>query len=417
MRAAGRFVPARLRLGARRPDPRRFGSIFAAVSLPVGTAAARPAISDRVRFLAGVFGVFTAIVAASALQHALVDAVLGHERVVSFGRSLGVTALTWYLWALLTPAIAELVRRFPFTRNRWRSSLLAHLPASAVLFGVQMALFGLASRVFGLSPDLLRPRLRALPPPPPRSAIQDVLVGYAFRGAGTYALIVLGLILFEYARKDRERVALEGQLALAELKALRMQLQPHFLFNTLHAIGVLIHSDPKAAHLMLTRLAELLRLSLDTASEPELPLETELLFVEKYLAIQKVRFGDRLTVRYALEPGAMRGLVPTLVMQPLVENALEHGLAPHARLGVIEISAAREGDALTIRVKDSGDGLSESSPRMRSGVGLANTRSRLRQLYGDRSRLTLSNLAGGGLEALLEMPWREAPLTSTPGGT
>ena len=94
------------------------------MSLPVGTAAARPAISDRARFLAGVFGVFTAIVAASALQHALVDAVLGHERVVSFGRSLGVTALTWYLWALLTPAIAELVRRFPFTRNRWRSSLL-----------------------------------------------------------------------------------------------------------------------------------------------------------------------------------------------------------------------------------------------------------------------------------------------------
>ena len=337
--------------------------------------------------------------------------VLGRE--IPFGRSLAATALTWYLWALLTPAIASLVWRFPLTRVRWRSSLLVHLPASAALFGAQMALFGLASRAFGLSPDLLRPRLRALPP---RSAIQDVLVGYAFRGAGTYALIVLGLIFFDYMRKDRERVALEGQLALAELKALRMQLQPHFLFNTLHAIGVLIHSDPKAAHLMLTRLAELLRLSLDTASEPELPLETELAFVEKYLAIQKVRFGDRLTVRYALEPGAMRGLVPTLVMQPLVENALEHGLAPHARLGVIEIAAAREGDALTIRVRDNGDGLAESSQRMKSGVGLANTRGRLRQLYGDRSRLTLSNIAGGGLEAILEMPWREAPLPSATGG-
>jgi two-component system LytT family sensor kinase len=375
------------------------------------TETARPAVSDRVRFAAGVFGVFTAIVAASALQHALVDRVLGRE--IPFGPSLAATALTWYLWALLTPAIASLVWRFPLTRVRWRSSLLVHLPASTTLFGAQMALFGLASRAFGLSPDLLRPRLRALPP---RSAIQDVLVGYAFRGAGTYALIVLGLILYDYVRKDRERVALEGQLALAELKALRMQLQPHFLFNTLHAIGVLIHSDPKAAHLMLTRLAELLRLSLDTASEPELPLETELAFVEKYLAIQKVRFGDRLTVRYALEPDAMRGLVPTLVMQPLVENALEHGLAPHARLGVIEIAAAREGDALTIRVRDNGDGLAESSQRMKSGVGLANTRGRLRQLYGDRSRLTLSNIAGGGLEAILEMPWREASLPSATGG-
>jgi len=381
------------------------------VTIPPVTGAARPAVSDRARFAAGVFGVFTAIVVASALQHALVDTVLGRE--IPFGRSLAATALTWYLWALLTPAIASLVWRFPLTRVRWRSSLLVHLPASATLFGAQMALFGLASRAFGLSPDLLRPRLRALPP---RSTIQDVLVGYAFRGAGTYALIVLGLILFDYVRKDRERVALEGQLALAELKALRMQLQPHFLFNTLHAIGVLIHSDPKAAHLMLTRLAELLRLSLDTASEPELPLETELAFVEKYLAIQKVRFGDRLTVRYALEPGAMRGLVPTLVMQPLVENALEHGLAPHARLGVIEIAAAREGDALTIRVRDNGDGLAESSQRMKSGVGLANTRGRLRQLYGDRSRLTLSNIAGGGLEAILEMPWREAPLPSATGG-
>ncbi len=381
------------------------------MTIPPVTGAARPAVSDRARFAAGVFGVFTAIVVASALQHALVDTVLGRE--IPFGRSLAATALTWYLWALLTPAIASLVWRFPLTRVRWRSSLLVHLPASATLFGAQMTLFGLASRAFGLSPDLLRPRLRALPP---RSAIQDVLVGYAFRGAGTYALIVLGLILYDYVRKDRERVALEGQLALAELKALRMQLQPHFLFNTLHAIGVLIHSDPKAAHLMLTRLAELLRLSLDTASEPELPLETELAFVEKYLAIQKVRFGDRLTVRYALEPGAMRGLVPTLVMQPLVENALEHGLAPHARLGVIEIAAAREGDALTIRVRDNGDGLAESSQRMKSGVGLANTRGRLRQLYGDRSRLTLSNIAGGGLEAILEMPWREAPLPSATGG-
>ncbi|HEX7616775.1 MAG TPA: sensor histidine kinase [Thermoanaerobaculia bacterium] len=383
------------------------------MTIPASTSAPRPAVGDRARFFAGVFGVFTAIVVASALQHALVDTVLGRE--IPFGRSFAATALTWYLWALLTPAIASVVWRFPFTRDRWRSSLLVHVPASAALFGVQMALFGLASRSFGLSPELLRPRLRALPLPP-RSAVQDVLVGYAFRGAGTYALIVLGLILFDYVRKDRERVALEGQLALAELKALRMQLQPHFLFNTLHAIGVLIHSDPKAAHLMLTRLAELLRLSLDTASEPELPLETELLFVEKYLAIQKVRFGDRLTVRYALEPGAMRGLVPTLVMQPLVENALEHGLAPHARLGVIEIAAAREGDVLTIRVRDNGDGLKESSPRMKSGVGLANTRGRLRQLYGDRSRLTLSNVAGGGLEAFLEMPWREAPLPSATGG-
>lgn len=375
---------------------------------------ARPAVFDRPRFAAGVFLVFTAIVAASALQHALVARVLGRE--IPFGRSLAATALTWYLWALLTPAIAVLAWRFPFTRDRWRSSLLVHLPASAALFGAQMALFGLASRAFGLSPELLRARPRALPPPPPRSAVQDALVGYAFRGAGTYVLIVLGVILYDYVRKDRERVALEGQLALAELKALRMQLQPHFLFNTLHAIGVLIHSDPKAAHLMLTRLAELLRMSLDTASEAELPLETEFLFVEKYLAIQKVRFGDRLTVRYALEPGAMRGLVPTLVMQPLVENALEHGLAPHARLGVIEISAAREGDALTIRVRDNGDGLAETSPRAKSGVGLANTRGRLRQLYGDRSRLTLSNVAGGGLEALLEMPWREAPLPAAPGG-
>jgi two-component system, LytTR family, sensor kinase len=379
----------------------------------------RPDVSSRARITLVVGALFTALIAASALQHALVDAVLGHEHVVSFGLSLTATALTWYLWALLTPAIAFLVRRFPFTRDAWKTSVLVHLPASAALFGIHMALFSVLTHALRLSPDILRPRLRLMPPPPPRTPIQDVLVGYALRGAGTYALIVVALMLITYVRKDRERVALEGQLALAELKALRMQLQPHFLFNTLHAIGALMHSDSKAAHVMLTRLAELLRLSLDTATEPELPLETELVFVEKYLLIQKARFGSRLTVHYALDPGAMRGLVPTLVMQPLVENALEHGLAPHARPGVIEIAASREGDALTIRVKDNGDGLSAGGKMggKKSGVGLSNTRGRLRQLYGDRSRLTLTNVMGGGLEAVLEMPWREAPMPAPSGGT
>jgi two-component system, LytTR family, sensor kinase len=381
------------------------------IYIPGVEVAARPAVSDRARFAAGVFAVFTALIAANALQSAILGAVLGRDFPV--GRSIRASALTWYAWAVLTPVIALLVKRFPFTKERWKTSVPVHLVASIVLFGAQFGLFSVGSRVFHLDPA--GPRRLMGPPLPPPGLVQDAFRWYFFRGAGTYALIVGGLVLLDYVRKDRQRVALEGQLALAELKALRMQLQPHFLFNTLHAIGVLIHSDPKAAHVMLTRLAELLRLSLDTASEPELPLEVELAFVEKYLAIQKARFGDRLTVRYALEPGAMRGLVPTLVMQPLVENALEHGIAPHARPGVIEIAAARTGDALTIRVRDSGDGLPAGLAR--SGVGLANTRGRLRQLYGDRSRLTLTRAVGGGLEAVLEMPWREAPLPAPSGGT
>jgi two-component system LytT family sensor kinase len=381
------------------------------IYIPGVEVALRPVVSDRARFAVGVVGVFTALIAANALQSAILGAVLGRDFPV--GRSIGATALTWYAWAALTPVIAVLVRRFPFTKGRWRKSVLVHLVASMVLFGAHFGLFGLGSHVLHLAP--LGPRRLLIPPPPPAGPVQDAFRWYFFRGAGTYGLIVGGLVLLDYVRKDRQRVALEGQLALAELKALRMQLQPHFLFNTLHAIGVLIHSDPKAAHVMLTRLAELLRLSLDTASEPELPLEVELAFVEKYLAIQKARFGDRLTVRYALEPDAMRGLVPTLVMQPLVENALEHGVAPHARPGVIEIAASRTANALTIRVRDNGNGLSEREGRVKSGVGLANTRGRLRQLYGDRSRLTLANAVGGGLEVILEMPWREAPRPA--GGT
>jgi two-component system LytT family sensor kinase len=387
----------------------------AAIYIPGVGIALRPGVSDRARFALGVFGVFTALVAANALQSAIHGAVLGRDFPV--GRSIGATALTWYAWAALTPIIVVLVRRFPFTKGRWRTSVLVHLVASMVLFGAQFGLFSFGSHALHLAAPLSTRRLAMGLPLTPLGPVQEAFRWHFFRGAGTYGLIVGGLVLLEYVRKDRQRVELEGQLALAELKALRMQLQPHFLFNTLHAIGVLIHSDPKAAHLMLTRLAELLRLSLDTASEPEMPLEAELAFVEKYLAIQKARFGDRLTVRYALEPGAMRGLVPTLVMQPLVENALEHGVAPHARPGVIEITAARTGDALTIRVRDNGDGLSEGTGRAKSGVGLANTRGRLRQLYGDRSRLTLVNAVGGGLEAILEMPWREAPLLAPAGGT
>ncbi len=210
-------------------------------------------VSGRERFALGVFAVFTALIAANALQSAILGAVLGRDFPV--GRSIGASALTWYAWAALTPVIAILVRRFPFTRGRWKRSVLVHLAASMAIFGAQFALFSLGSRALHLEPARSARRLAIGPPAPPRGPVEEAFRWYFFRGAGTYALIVGGLVLLEYVRKDRERVALEGQLALAELKALRMQLQPHFLFNTLHAIGVLIHSDPKAAHVMLTRLA------------------------------------------------------------------------------------------------------------------------------------------------------------------
>ena len=187
-----------------------------------------------------------------------------------------------------------------------------------------------------------------------------------------------------------------------------MQLHPHFLFNALHTISELIHRDPHAADRMVARLGDLLRLALEREAAQEVPLRQELEFLQKYLEIERTRFHDRLTVEVNVEPQVLDARVPSMILQPLVENAIKHGVTPRPEAGRVEVSAERDGRVLRIAVRDDGVGLPEGwqSGGLREGIGLRNTRRRLEQLYDGQQRFELRNRAGGGVEALLAIPFR-----------
>jgi LytS/YehU family sensor histidine kinase len=216
--------------------------------------------------------------------------------------------------------------------------------------------------------------------------------------------------VLDYQDAFRERslraARLEAQLALAQFQALRAQLHPHFLFNALNAISALIHTDATRADRMLARLSELLRLAIDTAATPEVRLIDEIEFVKRYLEIERMRFGDRLHVSVDLSVETYDAMVPNMLLQPLVENAVRHGVAPHPGPGRVEIKAAREGQRLGIVVRDTGSGISAKTPNEeRSGVGLRTTRERLEKLYGTAQELALVNVPGG-FETRVMLPFR-----------
>ncbi|HXB70357.1 MAG TPA: histidine kinase [Candidatus Acidoferrales bacterium] len=218
----------------------------------------------------------------------------------------------------------------------------------------------------------------------------------------------------EYYRRYRVREVaasrLQAQLARAQLEVLRMQLQPHFLFNTLHAISALMYRDVEGADRMVTRLSDFLRLTLDSAGVQEVTLKREMEYLDKYLDIEQVRFGERLQVARSIEPDALDLLVPNLALQPLVENAVRYAVAPRAAGGRVEIAARVAGGSLTIEVQDDGPG---APGGFREGVGLSNTRARLEQLYGVSSHLELGNTPGGGFRARMAIPAHMEPLDAS----
>jgi len=208
-------------------------------------------------------------------------------------------------------------------------------------------------------------------------------------------------------RLQAETAQLQAQLAEARLSALRSQIDPHFLFNTLNAVSALVERDPRGVRRMIARLSELLRHSLEGAGEPEVTLRQEFAFADRYLEIMRIRFQGSLEVETRVDEGVMDTLVPSLILQPLVENAVKHGLGKQRGVGRIEIEARREGDRVVLRVRDNGPGMDGDAPT-REGVGLRNTRERLAQLYGDEGSLVLRPADGGGVEAEVSLPWRPA---------
>ena len=229
-----------------------------------------------------------------------------------------------------------------------------------------------------------------------------------------YWVILLINYTFDYYRRFQEGEVkasrLEAQLAQAELQALKMQLQPHFLFNTLHSISALLHKDVNAADTMIARLGDFLRLTLENAGTQEVSLQEEIEFLRCYLEIERMRFRDRLTVHINIEPAVFGARVPNLILQPIVENAIRHGIAPRSRPGRIEIYARRQDSILQVQITDDGPGLpvnGNSKGILKEGVGLANTQARLQQIYGKAHRLDLANAPMGGLTVTLEIPFKE----------
>lgn len=307
-------------------------------------------------------------------------------------------ALDWLALAALTFIPYRVGRRFPFRRDRWLRSAGAHLLAILV-FSATWAAFGL----------LLGFPLHRFPAVKPYawSYFNWVLITTPF-GAMIYSAMLGCVYAYRYFVEAREREAdaarLASQLSNARLDALRMQLNPHFLFNSLNTVLVLVRDkETTAASRMLELLADVLRQVLDTGRPREVPLSDELQFVERYLAIEQVRFSDRLHITSSIEDRARAALVPDLIMQPLVENAIRHGVARRAEAGKVTITARVVGGALEVSVRDDGAGIESLG---REGVGLSNTAERLRTLYGDAASMTMSTPANGGTEVLLRLPYR-----------
>lgn len=309
-----------------------------------------------------------------------------------------------YVWAALTPLILWLARRFPIERYKWVRSMLVHLGASLFV--------GFSTRVLH---DLML--FFAVSDAEWQFSLTKLLMNVYFMtdyGVMLYWLILLISYSFSYQRRYREgevrATRLEAQLAQAQLQALKMQLHPHFLFNTLHSISALIHKNADAADKMIARLGDFLRLTLENSGAQEVSLQEELEFLKCYLEIERIRFQDRLTVQMEIEPQALGARLPNLILQPIVENAIRHGISPRTSPGRIEIGARRLNGTLQVQVTDNGPGLASDSNTgsiVKAGVGLANTQARLKQLYGDQHRLDLSNASSGGLTVILEIPFQE----------
>lgn len=317
------------------------------------------------------------------------------------------TLPNWYLWAAMTPAILWLARRYRIERSNWKTMLLTiHLPAMVLLMLVHSLANLLLFRATGLHDEI---------------SIGLYRVHFTTRVHANFLTYwtVLGVYYaYDYYRKLRTReqqaARLEIRLAEANLRALKMQLHPHFLFNTLNSIAALVRKDEnRTAIKMLVRLGDFLRLALENKGVQEIPLKQELDFLERYLDIEKIRFQERLTVHVEAEPAVLEAYVPNMILQPLVENAIYHGIAPHAEAGRIEIRARLDGGKLLMQVRDDGPGLDLSKKSRRGGVGLANIRERLENLYGDDNNFSLRNAEEGGLLASITIPFSTEPVMTT----
>lgn len=320
---------------------------------------------------------------------------------VPLPRALGLGFALWYTWGLLWLVAFRLARRFSLGARNWPSGLAVHGVACLVIAFLKILID------YPIIRSLYCPRPETLTFP---YFLQMSLSGPFLRFMLFYWALIGASHAVDYYGKYRDgelRAArLEAGLARARLQLLKTQLHPHFLFNTLNAISALVHTDVEAADHMLARLGDLLRLTLEDFGLHEAPLSRELEILRSYLDIEQVRLGSRLRVEWLIDPDTTDALVPTFLLQPLVENAIRHGIAPRPVPGRIEIRAERDGSTLCLLVRDNGPGL-PAQVCNGSGVGLANTRARLFHLYRTAQQLEVENDPAGGCVACIRLPFRE----------
>src|SRR6184192_584339 len=309
-----------------------------------------------------------------------------NNKEFGFVSALRLNLVQFYLWAILSPLLFKFSRRFPIEfRPLNLRNLLLYFPALISFAGIHQVIH--LAVLWSITP-----RWRQKYPALIVIAVHTLLYYQSFRAS------------------ELAQSSLKAQLAQAQLRALKMQLHPHFLFNTLHSISSLVLEDPPKANSMIARLGDFLRLTLENSDQQLVSLKEETEFLRCYLDIEQVRFGDRLTLAFELEPQTLPAQVPHLILQPVVENAIQHAIAPRATRGHIKIEAKRLNSLLRLEVRDNGPGIISNSDLFGAeGVGLSNVRARLHQIYGSEFRFELMNARDGGLAVVMEIPFqREA---------
>jgi two-component system, LytTR family, sensor kinase len=306
---------------------------------------------------------------------------------------VGRTMLDWWTCGIFTPAIFAVARRFRLDDGDWLRNLPIHIVACALYIVLKLAIFLPLVDALGWLGEPLD--------------FVAWLYGDAFPLTIAYASVVAAYYGVSYYEGYRRTAELEARLSRVQLDALRAQLHPHFLFNALNALSTLIHKDPQAADRMVLELSELLRHTLTVNAPAEVPLREEIAFVERYLGIMQQRFGDRLRVTIDVPAAVEHAMVPNLVLQPLIENALVHGVGRSAAAGAVTLRARRAGDTLELVVLDDGPGLDNGAPAER--IGLRNTRLLLEQLYGKQQQVELATRPEGGGVARVVLPFHDQP--------
>jgi signal transduction histidine kinase len=361
-----------------------------------------------------ILGAWTTVALLTAANAVLAPRGGGGIDWSQFPSALGMELFEYGFWILVTPLVFWLVRALPLDRPHITRNVVLHLGIAVV-----------ASFSVDITDILIR---RAVFDVPERLAEFNVLhiitqLWFVNELIVYFVILAAGFARDYYLQKKRRQeeaerlqeraTALEQQLTEARLEALRMQLNPHFLFNTLHAVSTLVDRDPNGVRRMITRLSELLRHVLDEEAPQEVPLAQELEFLDDYFEIQSIRFQGRLDTEVDVHPSLHDAQVPNLLLQPVVENAIKHGASQVRGVGRIEIRGRREGDDLVLSVTDNGPGLPEAQE---DGLGLRNVRARLRELYGDDHTLRLDSADGGGTRAVVKLPYHTSVSLYTASG-